>query len=86
MLKDELIASKMDLWWKMGFAEKTVDLFEKLTWDGVDYGELVDLVHHRIAPHVINQQRIENHVQMATNVARTDVHEDCRSWRGMSLS
>ena len=86
MLCDTLLSVHKDLWWKMAFADDVVDLFDSETWSTVDYEPLVDLVHHKIAPHALHQQRCENHVQMAALTASNNVGEGRRSDRANALS
>jgi len=85
ILKDPLIVESKDLWCRMGSVDVTIDLFDRSTWCNVDYEALVDFVHHLIALHPIHQQRVENHIQMAAQVASTHVEEDRQSWRAISL-
>lgn len=43
-LKDQLIAPHEALWRTTAFADKTLDLFDKMTWNDVDYKPLLDAV------------------------------------------
>ena len=54
MLKDNLVSEQRELWWKMIFADKVVNLFDALTWDGVDYEPLANHVHKKIGPHALH--------------------------------
>ena len=54
MLKDNLVSEQRELWWKMIFADKVVNLFDALTWDGVDYEPLVNLIYNTIGPHALH--------------------------------
>ena len=58
MLEDEILThdGNEELWWKMALAEKTVNLFDKSTWESEDYELLVDIVHELIAIRAIQQQ------------------------------
>ena len=64
----------------MASADVVVDLFDTLTWNGSDYEPLLDLVHKIIVPHVLHQQRCENHVQMAALTASNNAGEGRRSY------
>jgi hypothetical protein len=49
-----------------------------LTWDGVDYELLVNLVHNKIGSHALHQQLCKTHVQMVALIASTNVNESYR--------
>ena len=86
MLTDTLLTDQKDLRWKFAFANNLVDLFDKLTWVTEDYEPLLGLVHEKIAPQAVHQQRCENHVQSAALTASTRVEEGRLSDRAPVLS
>ena len=57
-------------------------------WPGptFDYEPLVDLIHQKITPHALHQQRCKNHVQMEALTANYNVGEGCRSNQVNALS
>eukprot|EP00985_Skeletonema_marinoi_P010359 scaffold4870_cov128-Skeletonema_marinoi.AAC.2 len=69
-----------------------VDIFDDKTWavghDGSkhDFVTLLDEVHKRIAPHCTHGQGVENHVQAAGFVRKTNVGEERGSHRGTANS
>ena len=81
ILKDPLIQKEKDLLFQTLEAPEVVDFFDEGTWDGVDYGPIVDLIHEYIVPHASNQQRIEGFVQMINIMARSNVKGGRRSAR-----
>ena len=86
MLKDSLLTDQKELWWKMADADQVVNLFDTSTWDDADYEPLVCLIHQKVVPHALHQQRCENHVQMAAYTASTNVREGRRTDRANALS
>ena len=70
----------------MADADEVVNLFDKSTWDDADYEPLVCLIHQKVVPHALHQQRCENHVQMAAYTASTNVREGRRTDRANALS
>ena len=63
ILEDPLIKDNKVLVWQMASADTPVNLFDASTWpDGIDFNPLLDVVHHTIAPHMCQNQRIESYV------------------------
>ena len=87
LLLDPLIVDQNDWWWQLANADRVVHLFDESTGGSVNYEPLVDLIHGKVAPHALHQQRRENHVQMAALTASThDVGEGRRTDRSGALS
>ena len=70
----------------MASAEETVDLFDKSTWGDVEYDDLVEVFHKKVAIHCCNSQRTESFVLASAIISRTNVEEVRRSCRGITQS
>lgn len=86
LLKIPMITDNKELLLKMVQSEKVVNIYDKETWGEDDFTPIVLLVHRRVAPHCCHQQAVENHVQAAGHVRKTNVGEERGSHRGTSLS
>ena len=95
ILKIPLIAENKTLLWRIATVPHNataVDIFDDKTWavghDGSkhDFVTLLDEVHKRIAPHCTHGQGVENHVQAAGFVRKTNVGEERGSHRGTANS
>ena len=62
LLKYPLIVKEKELWFEMASADVVVDLFDTSNSSGNDFEPLLDLIHKRIVPHALHQQRCENHM------------------------
>ena len=63
-----------------------IDIFDKETWGargGVDYTPLQSVFHGIIAVHPAQNQRVENHVQLAALVRSTNVGQARATDRAM---
>ena len=83
MLKISLVQDNMEFLKKMAAVPHdaaAVDIFDNQTWpvgqDGSkhDFNPLLDYAHKRVAPHCCRGQGVENHVQAAGFVRKTDSH------------
>ena len=87
MIDDVLIAEPLQsLVWNMAQADEPVDLFDKTTWDDVDFWPLRRGLVDRIALAFANNQTAENHVQICALVRSTNVGIHRASCRVMSRS
>ena len=87
MIDNVFIAKPLQsLVWDMAQADKPVDLFDKTTWDDVDFWPLRRGLVDRIALAFANNQTAENHVQMCALVRSTNVGVHRASCRVMSHS
>ena len=82
-LDDPLIKSERDLLWKLGSARSPIDIFDKETWGGFDYTPLQSVFHSIIAVHPTQNQRVENHVQLAALVRSTNAGQARATARAM---
>ena len=85
ILDDPIIKTEMNLLWKIGGEESPVDLFDKITWGVEDYTPL-RIVHTMINIHPTQIQRVENHVQLAALVCKTNVGQARATARAMMHS
>ena len=83
ILDDPLIKSERDLLWKLGSARSPIDIFNEKTWGDVDYTPLQSIVHAIVAVHPAQNQRVENHVQLAALVRSTHVGQARATARAM---
>ena len=95
LLKVPLVQDNKALLWRMAAVPvdaTAVDVFDSATWpieeDGTkhDFKPLLDEIHKRIAPHCVHGQGVENHVQAAGFVRKTNVGEERGSHRGVAHS
>ena len=87
ILLDPLVSENKELLWFMASAEETVDLFDKSTWGDVEYDDLVEAFHKKVAIHCCNSQRTESFVLASAIISRTNVEEARRrSCRGITQS
>lgn len=81
------VNSHKELIKKMGQCNHEVNLLKKRTWGtGNDFSELEDAIWNEIAIHSCHQQRVEQFVQLAALVAKTNVKEARRTMRAIILS
>lgn len=81
------VKSHKELIKKMGQCNHEVNLLNKRTWGaGNDFSELEDAIWNEIAIHSCHQQRVEQFVQLAALVAKTNVKEARRTMRAIILS
>ena len=83
MLNDPLVKMMQPDLWKLAHSASTVDIFDESTWRGDDYKDLREIVQTIIIIHPTQNQRVENHVQLAALVRKTNVGEARATARGM---
>ena len=81
-----IIVDNKDLLLKFAAFGDSVDLFDKDTLDGDDYMQLKTTVHAIIAIHASQNQGVDNHVQAAAIVRKTNCGEARASARVISNS
>ena len=88
LLQIPLIRDNKDLLWKMAMSpsDATVDIFDAETWKERNFEPVLNEVHKRVAPHCCHGQGVENHVQSAGHVRKTNVGEERGSHRGTAHS
>ena len=88
LLQIPLIRDNKDLLWKMALSpsDATVDIFDAETWKECNFEPVLNEVHKRVAPHCCHGQGVENHVQSAGHVRKTNVGEERGSHRGTAHS
>ncbi len=84
MRKDHIIKKEWPLLKKTAKATNVVDIYDSLTWDGIDFELILDIVYRQIAPHANHQQRMESGVKGIAVQSRTGVGEDCRNARNIT--
>jgi hypothetical protein len=76
LLQIPLIRDNKDLLWQMALqtSDTTVDIFDSETWsEGRNFEPVLNVVHKRVAAHCCHGQGVENHVQSAGHVRKTNV-------------
>jgi len=89
LLQIPLIRDNKDLLWQMALqtSDTTVDIFDSETWsEGRNFEPVLNVVHKRVAAHCCHGQGVENHVQSAGHVRKTNVGEERGSHRGTAHS
>ena len=75
MLEGPVITSERDLLRKLASEQSPINLLDETTWGDTDYEPLQNIVHTIIANRATQNQRVENHVQLAALVCKANVLE-----------
>ena len=75
MLDYLIIKGEIYLLWKLGCKGSPVDLFHRMTWNVKDYTLLKRTVHTMLTIYPTQNQCVENHVQLAALVCKTNIGE-----------